>query len=292
MISLLVLLIGAATIPSSHSFSAATVCATQADPDTASCQSLLDAFSTATGNFTTCVFVHTKPVCFCESCVSHYRRLDAAYEKIKNASECNDDLLHGDLVGVVNEVYKFGVNLWKKAQCEDCHNTKRAPLVKQFFALEYEFEDCWLNKSLESLVATSPPTNSSRCSTCYKKFSNLNSFYNDHFGSNPAKVCADVAGHMNSTLRRWSTKCSEINKQTLVIAIICSVVLSLPLVFYVTTYLFHVKDQRQYRSGQKGRANHASPPPASPNPRGQTPASEQLKSANEDLTEAEFSTSI
>ena len=35
---------------------------------------------------------------------------------------------------------------WNNRFCLDCHNTKRAPLVKQFFALEYEFEDCWLNK--------------------------------------------------------------------------------------------------------------------------------------------------
>eukprot|EP00118_Oscarella_pearsei_P028412 m.2078 g.2078 ORF g.2078 m.2078 type:complete len:285 (+) comp8269_c0_seq1:82-936(+) len=228
------------------------------------CKKLLDVFSQASYNYTTCLFAYSLPVTFCQNCLQHFDDLKRAYKNIDGEKDktCRDAILKGDLVGIVDEVHHFGLHLWDKGQCEKCYTVNGSLSEKSATFLRHLRA---LNKCFFGNVSDTPDDDGDTsnksviCNKCHADYRNLVDFYSDSFGYDPSKVCADISNQMNSTFHVWSKvlQCPGVNKQLPVIIGMCCAFLTLPLFFYTGTYFCHVKQQKKaQRKSEESKVSH------------------------------------
>ncbi|XP_039249756.2 osteopetrosis-associated transmembrane protein 1-like [Styela clava] len=220
------------------------------------CMKLLDSFSNSTSDFLTCILNYSRPLHYCEKCVSEFVDVLNTYAAIcsdgENGTTCQDELLRADNVQVILLAYDFVETVWDKSTCHNCYNssvnkngtTEYKPTEETLLMLDEidEVQKCFQD------FAEDTADNATVCDVCKKLYSNANKYYNmlDEEG----KLCSDLKDSMNYTRRMWSKKfkCTVAQRNDLVIYGMAVAVGFFPVILYVGAFVYGKLQEKKCKS--------------------------------------------
>lgn len=209
------------------------------------CMQVRDAFANASSAFSSCSVEHSRPVTFCQACVTQYIDVLHSYrnmsEVTSNGRSCIDNFINLDRLGIVETLYHNHVDLWNRAKCYECFATengtqtfnKSAQTIK-FTELFEEYTNC-ANTTKDSDV----------CSICMDKYVTLNKYFLSISNENEKiGVCMDIVDLMNTTWTYWGNECCQFRRHNEVAFIVSAVfVLIGTVLFYVLAQVCSKKKQ-------------------------------------------------
>ncbi|XP_044752391.1 osteopetrosis-associated transmembrane protein 1 [Coccinella septempunctata] len=211
------------------------------------CDHQLNAFATASSNFTACAIANSKPITLCEDCVETYIQVVESYQNMSlsyGGKKCIDNYVDLDRLQIVRTIYENCFDLWNRAKCNDCFKFENSNLTPKISNKTLQFDQYYVDL-VKCINGTQTNSSKEICQKCLQNYMYLNSFYvsisneNDKIG-----VCMDIVDIMNTTRRYWSTKCCKYRRHEEYVFIGSAVgILTLTGVFYLMTLYLGEKEK-------------------------------------------------
>lgn len=218
------------------------------------CMELLDMFSNETTTFLTCILNYSRPLHYCEKCVTEFAAVLNRYNAISadevNGTTCQDELLRADNVQVILLAYDFVESVWDKSLCHNCYNCtvdkngttvyKATEQTLEMLKKIDEVQDCFRDFAEDSA------NNETVCKVCKSLYSSANKYYN--MLDDDEMLCSDLEDSMNYTRRMWSKKfkCTIAVRTDLVIYGMSIAMAFLPALLYIGAFVYgKIQDKKR-----------------------------------------------
>ncbi|XP_045472844.1 osteopetrosis-associated transmembrane protein 1 [Harmonia axyridis] len=211
------------------------------------CDAQLNAFASATSNFTACAIVNSKPITFCEDCVENYIEVIESYQnmsKVYKGAKCIDDFVDLDRLQIVKTLYENSYDLWNRAKCNECFKFENRSLTPNISKETLQFEQYYIDL-VKCINGTHRNNSEEICHDCSNNYEQLNTFYISISNENEKiGVCMDIVDIMNTTRRYWSSKCCKFRRHEEYIFIASAIgIFTLTALFYLLTHFFGEKEK-------------------------------------------------
>ncbi|XP_037818610.1 osteopetrosis-associated transmembrane protein 1 [Lucilia sericata] len=181
--------------------------------------------------FIYCITTNSVPVTMCLRCKNHHDGVLQAYDLL--SANCENIYFDKDRINLVASTEMLLTGLWTKAYCDDCFNNNNSFV---FYEKNQVFNDCFQKYKKNP------------CEKCKSQYMDLNTFYINLDQHNNGEVCFDLQDSMNRTRNMWSKElhCCRRDYNVTLFTIALGIILSLPLLFYCSTYLITKRQERNH----------------------------------------------
>ncbi|XP_027003402.1 osteopetrosis-associated transmembrane protein 1 [Tachysurus fulvidraco] len=214
------------------------------------CLELLHEFGQTYGSLAYCLVSNVRPVKVCQNCYNIYNSFQDVFKNISTGTgnqSCQDSLLRSDRLMLLYNLYISFENTWIASECTGClSDDKKSVSNKTLY-----FNDR-LNQSL-TCFEKYQGNHTELCVECRTSYKILNDQYSN------MSLCIDVEDAMNVTRHLWSKnfKCSLNREENVPVIALCSFLLFLPIIFYLSNYLHSEQKKRKLIHPSRAKSSHS-----------------------------------
>nr|XP_018917427.1 PREDICTED: osteopetrosis-associated transmembrane protein 1 [Bemisia tabaci] len=219
------------------------------------CQDLLESFGEVTANFTRCTIRNARPITVCLACVDTFIEVLTKYQQIlalhgEDGTPCKLQLINVDKLEVVEGSYRFVINQWNRADCNNCFQNQSGSITPEanYYTIGIREKSDQLEACISNNANGTDPSNKTSgnpkvCFNCASDYKALN----DYYIVNKSLVngfCMDITDMINTTRYRWSQEfrcCSEREQPERIFLLVTMTFCIIPLIFYLFVRLCTVK---------------------------------------------------
>ncbi|KAK2846045.1 hypothetical protein Q7C36_010899 [Tachysurus vachellii] len=219
------------------------------------CLELLHEFGQTYGSLANCLVSNVRPVKVCQNCYNSYNSFQDVFKNISTGGpgnkSCHDSLLRSDRLMLLYNLYISFENIWIASECTDCLSEDNSVSNTTLYFIDR------LNQSLTCFEKYQEGNLTELCVECRTSYKILNDLYSNMSGNKT--VCIDVEDAMNVTRHLWSKKfkCSLNREENVPVIALCSFMLFLPIIFYLSSYLHSEQKKRKLIHPKRAKSNHS-----------------------------------
>ncbi|KAF7281440.1 hypothetical protein GWI33_004766 [Rhynchophorus ferrugineus] len=204
------------------------------------CTSLKTIFADSSSEFIKCSVNYSRPIKFCEKCVTPYINFLESYDNMSkllvNNTPCIDQFVNLDRLGIIETIFYDNTNLWNRAKCNECFEIKNDKLTPNISKETKLFNDFY--QKYNRCIHNVPEKNI--CKYCLNNYTQLYNYYSSISNENEKiGVCMDMVDLMNTTWAYWGDKCCKFrrhNEYVFILSMILVVIVTISFYILVPFY--------------------------------------------------------